>query len=176
MVDHWLTIGLCGHRGTLLACGTPHVRRWGEALIILLPPLDPHSQRTSCCWIRTCPTLASNSSTSGSPTRLKLGMSSRTYSGPRSSWVRHSFVGGGVLWAQKCWPHPAEVPLGGLSPCGAGGRAGCPMCVHTQQMDAFVGMDICIFPPKMILFSPLFPPKAPEIVNYEPLGLEADMW
>lgn len=86
------------------------------------------------------------------------------------------FCWGGVLWAQKCWPHPAEVPLSGLSPCGAGGRAGCPMCVHTQQMDAFVGTDICIFPPKMSLFSPLFPPKAPEIVNYEPLGLEADMW
>lgn len=30
--------------------------------------------------------------------------------------------------------------------------------------------------PRITLFSPLLPSEAPEIVNYEPLGLEADMW
>lgn len=35
MVNHWSTIG---HRGTLLACGTPYVQHWGEALIIPPPP------------------------------------------------------------------------------------------------------------------------------------------
>lgn len=33
-----------------------------------------------------------------------------------------------------------------------------------------------VSPPRITLFSPLLPSEAPEIVNYEPLGLEADMW
>lgn len=39
-------------------------------------------------------------------------------------------------------------------------------CVHGDRL----------LSPGINLFSPLFPSKAPEIVNYEPLGLEADMW
>lgn len=36
--------------------------------------------------------------------------------------------------------------------------------------------QIDFFLPRINLFPPFFPSKAPEIVNYEPLGLEADMW
>ena len=41
-----------------------------------------------------------------------------------------------------------------------------PGCAHGDRL----------LSPRISLFSPLFPSKAPEIVNYEPLGLEADMW
>lgn len=114
------------------------------------------SLRISCCWTRTSPTPGSSWSILGSLIRLKREMSSRTFLEHQSLLVRSCFS---PLISQRenvCW------------------------CVPTlaSKLNLVSGWWVRFRSPHLLWIKVLIPLcfTAPEIVNYEPLGLEADMW
>lgn len=154
MVNHWSTIG---HRGTLLACGTPYVQHWGEALIIPPPPQPENIMLLD----KNVPNPRIKLIDFGIAHKIEAGNEFKNIFGtPEFVGEAQFWRGGGFSGLRNVGLILQRCPWVGCLPVGQWGSPTCP----------------CNFPPKMSLFSPFFLPKAPEIVNYEPLGLEADMW
>lgn len=131
MVNHWSTIG---HRGTLLACGTPYVQHWGEALIIPPPPQPENIMLLD----KNVPNPRIKLIDFGIAHKIEAGNEFKNIFGtPEFVGEAQFWRGGEVLWAQKCWPHPAEMPLGGLSPCGAVGQPHVSMQFSPQNEFVF---------------------------------------